>query len=174
MAEAKAVAWLDVVRYSASMRFFWAMLDRPQIRFAAASGLRVDGGRVRVHVIAHGVGVLRCGDQRVFVHGRTQTTFTVFAQETSLTVSLRTLRGTTSATVDVPPGKMLDHIPAVPLLVPAPHWRAVAFRPPLTQRGRETRLRAFALPRTQPVFAHLTPTWNSNRIRFGRPPESPT
>lgn len=95
--------------------FLW--LQTPEILSTTGSGLRVEDGRARVHVVVRGHGWLRCETASLFVTGEAQVTFAVDAQTRKALVTFRGLFGTDRSEVDIPSGQALSitHAPVVVL-----------------------------------------------------------
>lgn len=143
-----------------------AWLEPPLIVAASASGLRVEGGSVRVRVSARGYGVLTCGDTRVLVRGNADVTFTVPATGPTLTVALQSLRGTARTTVVVPGGVVLASIPAFEVAAPSPLLIGAALRPALVQRNLGPTVRPPWPRGAQPSFRDLAPRVDRTRFHF--------
>lgn len=131
----------------------------------------MEGGKARVRVSARGYGVLTCGDTRVFVRGNAEVTLTVLATGPTLTVSLRSFRGTARMTVAVPGGRVLDGVTAIVVAAPSPQLITATLRPTFAD-GALSPIRPPWPWGSRPSFRGLAPRADRARFRFAPNTES--
>ena len=127
---------------------FW--VRAPRILAASGSGLRVDGGMARVHVVAEGRGWLRCEGISIFVNGVADVTLLVTPGIPSMRVTFSGLGGTARKQVEIPRGRVLAPVGAPTVAITGPTVDPETVRPRLSGALRPRPDRSLLTPPRSP------------------------